>query len=64
MGHKKAAQQDLAKAVSLESRDRLAGELLVVMGGELPKQRPIAAPKPPEDTAATVTRRAGDKEGP
>jgi tetratricopeptide (TPR) repeat protein len=61
LGHKKAAQKDLAKAVSLEQRDRLAGELLVAMGGELPKKRTAAAPKPPAGSAAVTTTKTADK---
>ena len=64
LGHKKAAQKDLARAVSLEQRDRLAGELLVAMGGKLPEQKAIAAPRPPEDSAAAISKKAADTASP
>jgi hypothetical protein len=36
LGYDEAARRNLAKAVELESRDRLAAELLVMAGGEAP----------------------------
>jgi hypothetical protein len=36
LGHKEAAQDNLAKAVELESRDVLAAELLKMAGGQVP----------------------------
>ncbi len=52
LGHDEAARKQLAKAVELESRDRLAGELLVMAGGQLPAQQttapdPVMTAKPP-----------------
>lgn len=38
LGHEKAGRKDMAKALELESRDKLAGELLVAWGGRLPEE--------------------------
>ncbi len=46
LGHKEAARDDLAKAVELESRDRLAGELLVMAGGTVPEPAAVQPPAP------------------
>ncbi len=44
LGHKEAASKDLAKAVQLESRDRLAAELLTIAGGQPPEVIPALPP--------------------
>ena len=44
LGHKEAASKDLAKAVQLESRDRLAAGLLVIAGGQAPEVIPVLPP--------------------
>ena len=51
LGHKKAAIAPLTRAVELERRDRLAAELLVMAGGEVPvMEKP--ADTPPADAPA------------
>ncbi len=45
LGHKGAARDDLAQAVELESRDRLAGELLVMAGGTIAEAGSVAPPE-------------------
>jgi thioredoxin-like negative regulator of GroEL len=44
LGHTDAARQQLAKAVELEGRDRLAAELLTRAGGEPPRTAEPTAP--------------------
>jgi len=58
LGHKEAAKNELARAVALESRDRLAADLLAMVSGEAPSASPgeeIPLPAPtdemPEATA-------------
>ena len=58
LGHKKAAQTPLTKAVELESRDRLAAELLVMAGGKVPETGQPAAP-PAIESPATEGPAAG-----
>ncbi|MHC4178078.1 MAG: hypothetical protein ACYSWU_11265, partial [Planctomycetota bacterium] len=50
LGYDEAARKQLAKAVELESRDRLAAELLVMAGGKVPD----AVPSLPPDEELTV----------
>jgi tetratricopeptide (TPR) repeat protein len=53
LGYDEAARKQLAKAVELESRDRLAAELLAMTGGELPSTAPMPPPTSTEE-ALTV----------
>ena len=47
MGHNDVAKTQLEELVKLTPDDRLAKELLVMVGGELPAANVAAAPKPP-----------------
>ena len=47
LGYNEAARVLLAKAVELESRDRLAAELLTMAGGKAPSTPELAAPESP-----------------
>ncbi|MHB8897194.1 MAG: tetratricopeptide repeat protein [Thermoguttaceae bacterium] len=60
LGHKDAARNDLARAVQLESRDRLAGELLGMAGGQLPGPSPVPPPVLPPASGATATSSAAE----
>ena len=44
LGYDEAARTQLAKAVELEKRDRLAAELLVMAGNDVPNMTPIPPP--------------------
>ena len=47
LGHKKAAREDLRKAVTLTPKDPIAAALLAMVGGKAPKApEPLPAPKP------------------
>lgn len=48
LGYAKEAQAPLLKAVELEPRDRLAAELLVTAGGQLPESASTSRPDPDE----------------
>ncbi len=47
LGHKEAAREDFSRAVKLESRDRLAAELLEMAGGPAPAPVGEIVPTPP-----------------
>jgi tetratricopeptide (TPR) repeat protein len=46
LGYDKDAQKQLTRALELESRDRLAADLLIMAGGELPPRAEPATPTP------------------
>ncbi len=54
LGYKKPAQKQLAKAVELESRDRLAADLLVMVGGKVPTPSPTEEILPPSTTVPEI----------
>ena len=62
LGYDEAARKQLAKAVELENRDRLAAELLVMAGGKAPDAAPSLPPDEEPDEELTVPEPA--TEGP
>jgi hypothetical protein len=56
LGYDKEAQTPLLRAVELESRDRLAAELLVMAGGKLPESLVPANPVPESGNPASTQK--------